>query len=408
MTHACAHCGGRVADEAERCPSCGSPQRVVAPAATPTPADAPPPPAALPRGPRRSRLATALLTIVTIQALCAGIAVFSLLGADDVPDAPVATPAVTTGGFAALRERGRLRVAADPDAAPFLARTADGGFEGFEYGVMSALAAEAGVPLEVVPATFSTLPDALRDGRADLAIGQLSPSSAWSDLAWSVSYLQYSLCLVVPGASPIATLEGLRGRRVGMYDDPLTTNLVDFGVGAAYERVVFDDHGYFEKLAAGALDAVVYDCPLARREIASYGRRLRIADDALNVATYNAAVRKDDPALQADVSRVLRRLGEQGLLARLEAQWLGAPAPTAGYATRTGRVVVVRRGETLRDIAARELGAADRWTELHEHNRDLLGDDPDGLYAGLRLRVEGAPVSGASVTPHGRSSRASP
>ncbi len=300
-----------------------------------------------------------------------------------------AAPPGAAAGFAAVRARGKLRVAADPDAAPFLART-ETGWEGFEYGVMSAVAAEAGVPLEIVPATFSELPDRLRSGAADLAVGQLSPSTAWSGLAWSVSYLQYSLCLVVPSGSRARGLADLRGKRVGMYDDPVTTQVAALGVGADYERVVFDDYGYFEHLARGKLDAVVYDCPLARWELRSFGERLRVADAALNVATYNIALRADDPALQADVNTVLRGLGDQGLLARLEARWLGGAAPADGYATTTGRVVVVRRGETLQAIAARELGSADRWPELHALNRDLVGDDPKALYAGLRLRLGNA------------------
>ncbi|MDP2306690.1 MAG: transporter substrate-binding domain-containing protein [Pseudomonadota bacterium] len=308
-----------------------------------------------------------------------------------------ATPTVAViGGLAAVRQRGSLRVAADPDAAPFLSRSAegglDGGLEGFEYGVMSALAAEAGVPLAVVPSTYAQLPERLRAGEADLAIGQLSPTGAWPGIAWTTSYLQYSHCLVVQKRSAATSLGALRGKRIGMYDDPVATQLVAATVGAAYERVVFTDYGYFEQLARGTLDAVVYDCPLARHELGAFGDNLRIADDALNVATYNVAVRADDAALQADVNRVLRDLGDQGMLARLEARWLGggataSSAASGGYRTATGRVVVVQRGETLAAIAARELGSADRAPELHAANRDVLGDDADSLYAGLRLRI---------------------
>ncbi|MDP2311349.1 MAG: transporter substrate-binding domain-containing protein [Pseudomonadota bacterium] len=385
---ACVHCGSRVGVDAERCPSCGSPHHVPAPGgkrARPAPKAG------------GSRAVAVILSLSVMLALVgAGVATLLLVATSPSPPAPAtasdATPVSAAappagGGFAALRQRGSLRVAADPDAAPFLSRTADGGYQGFEYGVMNAIAAEAGVPLTVVPSTFAELPGRLLRGEADLAIGQLSPTGAWAGLGWSTSYLQYSLCLVVPKRSPVKSLPALHGKRIGMYDDPVTTQLVTATVGAAYERVVFDDFGYFEHLANGKLDAVVYDCPLARHELLVFGDRLRVADDTLNVATYNVAMADKDAALQADVNRVLRGLGDQGLLARQEAQWLGGEPPKRGYRTAAGRVVVVERGETLASIAARELQSAGRAPELHAMNRDVLGNDPDALYAGLRLRV---------------------
>jgi ABC-type amino acid transport substrate-binding protein len=397
----CAHCGSKVAKDADRCPSCGSAHTVtVQRAARPGPGTS-----------RRLPVVPVLILFVVAVAVMSvgflflGTTVLTALppsgaGAREARDAAATTRASkaastaaskVTGGLAAVRARGALRVAADPDAAPFLSRPreggVEGGYEGFEFGVMSALAAEAGVPLTVVPSTFTQLPDRLRAGEADLAIGQLSPSGTWAGIAWTTSYLQYSHCLVVAKRSPIKTLDSLRGKRIGMYDDPVATQLVATTVGAAYERVVFGDYGYFEQLARGKLDAVVYDCPLVRHELQAFGDGLRIADDALNVATYNVALRADDAALQADVNRVLRDLGDQGMLARLEARWLGGEAPKSGYRTVSGRVVVVQRGETLAAIAARELGSADRAAELHEANRDVLGADPNSLYAGLRLRV---------------------
>ena len=49
-----------------------------------------------------------------------------------------------------------------------------------------------------------------------------------------------------------------------------------------------------------------------------------------------------------------------------------------------GRLVRVRRGETLSQIAERELGAAERWPEIFRANRAQLGD-PDQLTPGLQL-----------------------
>ncbi len=302
-----------------------------------------------------------------------------------------APPPVSGGapGLAGVKSRGSLRVAADPDAAPFLVKGADGSFEGFEYGLMSAIAGKAGVPVEIVPATFSELTDKLSSGQADLVIGQLSPSSEYSGVAFSASYLQYSMCLVVTKDSKVGDIGQLKGRKVGMYDDPVAQQVADTLIGGAYEQVLFDDYGYFEKLARGQLDAMIYDCPLARYEMKTFGDQLKVIDDALNITTYTVGVRADDATLLSEVNGILQDLGNNGVLARLEGQWLQSEAPQADFQTRSGKVLVVKRGDTLGAIAGRELGSPDRYRELYELNKDVIGSDPNLIYVGMKLRLPG-------------------
>jgi nucleoid-associated protein YgaU len=65
--------------------------------------------------------------------------------------------------------------------------------------------------------------------------------------------------------------------------------------------------------------------------------------------------------------------------------------------------VVVRRGDTLWDIAARHLGPAATdaqiaraWPAWFSTNRDLIGPDPDRLHPGQRL-IPPAPTAGGSA-----------
>jgi polar amino acid transport system substrate-binding protein len=286
-------------------------------------------------------------------------------------------------GFAGLKERGVLTLAADPRAAPFLSRTKTG-FEGFEYEIVQAIAQAADVPLVIVEGPFDSLVERVAKGEADLAIGQISPSSSYKGVFWSVSYLQYSMCLVTPDSSTINTMEQLAGKKVGMYDDPAAWQLANVLIGASYTRVLFSDYGYFDKLVAGELDGMVYDCPLARHELKPYWDKLKIAQDNLSLTTYNIAVSEKDGRLLSEVNKVLQALGEQGTLASLEERWLQSLniSPDA-----SGKVVMVRAGESLPEIARRELGDESRWKELYLLNKDLIGRSPDGIYAGMRLRL---------------------
>lgn len=70
-----------------------------------------------------------------------------------------------------------------------------------------------------------------------------------------------------------------------------------------------------------------------------------------------------------------------------------SPARGAGPATPRGELVVVSAGDTLWAIAGEELAAgAPHWRRLYAANRKVIGDDPDLIRPGQRLRV---PPAGA-------------
>jgi nucleoid-associated protein YgaU len=54
---------------------------------------------------------------------------------------------------------------------------------------------------------------------------------------------------------------------------------------------------------------------------------------------------------------------------------------------RGGRIYVVEEGDTLFDVARHLLGKASRWVEIYQLNRDLIGDDPSYINAGMELVV---------------------
>lgn len=65
-----------------------------------------------------------------------------------------------------------------------------------------------------------------------------------------------------------------------------------------------------------------------------------------------------------------------------------------------GRVYVVEEGDTLYDIARVELGRADRWVEIYQLNREVLGDDFDYLTPGTRLALPRESQTPSSITRH--------
>ena len=60
---------------------------------------------------------------------------------------------------------------------------------------------------------------------------------------------------------------------------------------------------------------------------------------------------------------------------------------SSGLEVNLPATYTVRAGENLRHIALRLYGDQDRWTEIYEANRDLVGDDPNNLWVGLSLTI---------------------
>ena len=70
-----------------------------------------------------------------------------------------------------------------------------------------------------------------------------------------------------------------------------------------------------------------------------------------------------------------------------------ARSDDAGQATATesetseSKTYTVKSGDSLSEIAQREMGDGDRWNELYEANKAAIGDDPDVIQPGTELTI---------------------
>jgi nucleoid-associated protein YgaU len=63
-------------------------------------------------------------------------------------------------------------------------------------------------------------------------------------------------------------------------------------------------------------------------------------------------------------------------------------APTASRSpVPAEREYVVQAGDTLRTIAAQEYGDPALWQRVYQANLDVIGNNPDALQPGMRLRI---------------------
>ncbi|HUO86768.1 MAG TPA: LysM peptidoglycan-binding domain-containing protein, partial [Thermoanaerobaculia bacterium] len=68
----------------------------------------------------------------------------------------------------------------------------------------------------------------------------------------------------------------------------------------------------------------------------------------------------------------------------------GTTVPAAtGAPAAAGTESTVQSGDSLSKIAQRHLGDANRWPEIYQANRAVIGDNPDLIKPGQRLRIPG-------------------
>jgi nucleoid-associated protein YgaU len=124
---------------------------------------------------------------------------------------------------------------------------------------------------------------------------------------------------------------------------------------------------------------------------------------------HNRRSLRDPDRVQAGVSL---NIPDEATLRRLYPELCPAgtrkPTAAAGRATRavattrnTSATYVVEEGDTLYEIARRQLGKSSRWGEIFELNRDVLGDKLDALSPGTELVLPGDARRGSTTRQTG-------
>lgn len=132
-----------------------------------------------------------------------------------------------------------------------------------------------------------------------------------------------------------------------------------------------------------AQDKVAEDVARARRE--ELARKQQEAD----------AARKRFEEAEAEKARVAVAAAEKAAAeARAKAagtsasSWAQAAPAQATATTAAGeRTYVVQSGDSLSKIAKELYGEGKRWTEIYEANKQLIGDNPNLIHPGQKLRI---------------------
>lgn len=270
--------------------------------------------------------------VMIITVLVALIAAPLVAGGRSETAAPVDTAAVErTTMDARLTNPGRLTVGTgDPVYPPWMLNNDPAGGEGFENGLIYALAAEMGFAPEDVVWVGQTFDQAIAPGPKpyDFAIQQISVTEERSRIVtFSQVYFQPDKAVValpsspVVGATTYAELRQARwGATIGTTDLDYLENIIGINNVAVYD----DQVGTFQALQGGLIDATVVALPTAL-----FATAVQIPEAAItallpadpNDRGHGLLFEKDNPLVEW-VDDALSTVIARGVVDNLVAQYL--------------------------------------------------------------------------------------
>jgi polar amino acid transport system substrate-binding protein len=214
---------------------------------------------------------------------------------------------------------GQVRVAVDVGFRPFT-DLQDGDIVGYDIDLVSALADKLGLQVAFVPTGFDALYDSLQSGRADVVASALpyAPEQGFRARFSSV-YFDAGLVLLVPATAPLAGIDDLAGRRLGVALGSSADAFARRIAGVALRNRFETPDAVVTALRQGHIDAAIVDNVTA---LTAVQRRpgLRIAT-ALSSEPYVLAVPADAFRLEAELNTALEELRAEGFFEELNRKW---------------------------------------------------------------------------------------
>ena len=230
------------------------------------------------------------------------------------------------GKLAAIQEKGKIVVCTDAAWAPFEYIGEGGQPTGIDIEIAQYIADQLGVELEVSNIAFDTIPTALVNGDADLALACITITDERKEqMAFTDPYTSVQQYMVVTADSKIASMDDLAGKMIGTHlgttGDFLVSDEVESGVlagsGAQNNQYkALPDAA--EELKSGTLSAIVCDSVLAENLVKANGDALKCfpvvyADGTeAEVENIGAAMAQGDDEFTAKINEIVQELVSNG------------------------------------------------------------------------------------------------
>ena len=230
------------------------------------------------------------------------------------------------GKLAEIQEKGKIVVCTDAAWAPFEYIGEGGEPTGIDIEIAQAIADELGVELEVSNIAFDTIPTALVNGDADLALACITITDERKEqMAFTDPYTTVMQYIVVTADSDIKTMDDLAGKMIGTHlgttGDFMVSDEIDGGVlkdtnAQNNQYKALPDAA--EELKSGTLQAIVCDSVLAENLVKANGDALKCFPVAYADGTspeeenIGAAMAQGDEEFTAKINEIVQGLASSG------------------------------------------------------------------------------------------------
>ena len=229
--------------------------------------------------------------------------------------------------LATIQKQGALRVGVAVNA-PWVMRDKSGQWVGLEVAYVRQLAKDMRWKIELVPTTWASAIDDLRDGHFDVLASGLSvtPQRALL-LKYSESYGSFSLGLVVNrkalGTDDLQALETGSEHRIGVLSGTVTAATTKTWLGNSEVVEISDESQALKDVRNGKLDGLLAEQPLPDAFAKAYPDQLRTLDVSTFGKTAHAfAVRRNDQDLADVINAWLVYEQAAGFIVDREKFWL--------------------------------------------------------------------------------------
>lgn len=226
-----------------------------------------------------------------------------------------------------VEDKKTFTVGFDAEYPPYGYMDENGEYTGFDLELAEAVCKLEGWELVKKPLNWDSKDMELNSGSIDCIWNGFTMNGREDDYTFSTPYVDNSQVIVVAEKSGIDTLEDLAGKTVGVQAASAALDLLKSEEEEGGQKKLADTFGAlnefadyntaFTELQAGALDALAIDVGVANYQIKSRGEGYKILDETLNTEQYAIGFKKGNQELCDVVNADLKKLTEDGTVAKL-------------------------------------------------------------------------------------------
>ncbi|MBQ2626343.1 MAG: amino acid ABC transporter substrate-binding protein [Eubacterium sp.] len=211
-----------------------------------------------------------------------------------------------------LVEEGKLHMATNAAFPPYEMTTDDGGFEGIDIEVATAIAEKLGLELVVDNMDFSSVITAVQGGKSDIAMaGMTVNEERKQNVDFTDTYANAVQVIIVTEDSDIATVDDLDGKMIGVQQGTTGHIYCEDDYGADHVTAYDTGATATQALLTGKVDAVVIDSEPAKAYVAE-NDGLKILDTEYANEEYAIGIGKENAGLYNAVNDALKELIDDG------------------------------------------------------------------------------------------------